>query len=121
MQKLPMKPTFYEMYIDYQTDFKNEYGREKFKKIFDTVTNSNTIRELISKAQSLNVAPSGRDYTTCILSMSYFIFAKSDTRLMGSIIALYMWDQQVNVYFQYKDIKAMYYTVEDIFGNLGMY
>jgi len=121
MRKLKIKPTFHEMYMDYQSEFKNEYGRDKFQKIFNTVTNSNTIIDLIRKAQSLNIAPTGRDITTCILSMPYFIFAKSDTRLMGSIIALYMWDQQVNVYFQLKDIKAMYYTIEDIFGNLGIY
>lgn len=121
MNRLPLKSTFTELFNDYKHQFINQYGRTKFDEIFETVLNSSTIRELLTRAYVLNVAPSGKDYTTCILSMSYFILARTDTRLMGAILILYMWDQKNNKQNQHLDMKKIGYTVDDIFGNLGAY
>ena len=121
MNKLPIKPLFDELFNDYKHQFINQYGRNKFDEIFATVTNSSTIRELLTRAYSLKMTPCGRDYTTCILSMRYFIFARADTRLMGSILVLYIWHQKNNTHYQCLNVTDLKYTVDDIFGNLGIF
>jgi hypothetical protein len=121
MKKLPLESTYSAMYAGYKLQFIEKYGREKFQNIFDTIIDSKIVKKLFIQAQNLNVAPAGKDYVNAILSMPYFIFAKNDTRIMGSLIALYIWDQNVNIHFKLKDIRQMGYTVDDIFGNLGVY
>lgn len=117
MRLLPYK-NFSLTYIEYRESYISNYGRDKFNKAFDAVINHEKTISLLRASKEKRVAPKGSEFCGLIFLMSYFIFAKNDTRAIGAIIALYLWNEKINNELRIADEKHLGWTIEEIFGFL---
>ncbi|UBD69840.1 hypothetical protein NXV86_27560 [Bacteroides sp. BFG-257] len=84
--------------------FSNEYirhnGVEKFKKVYDKVSNSNKLAELDGRSLRLRLAPTAHDFLTALHTIPYFIFSSQYTCALGALFAIKLWDEKVNRRYQ---------------------
>lgn len=117
MKLLPYK-NFSLTYIEYREEYISTHGRDKFNRAFDAVLNYEKTISLLRASEEKRVAPKGNEFCGLIFLMPYFIFAKNDTRAIGAIIALYLWNEKINNRLQILDEKHLSWTIEEIFGFL---
>src|ERR1035437_4371506 len=99
--------TFNETYHAYKNYFIAKNGSNKFEKIYDIVTNSDKIKQTIQLSVNYSNAPSSADFLINIHSIPYFILAKNETRAMGAIVALYIWNEKVNTRYNFATERDM--------------
>ena len=119
MRLLPFK-TFPLTYLEYREEYISIYGREKFNKAFDAILNFNKTILLFQASEKNKRPPRGNEFFGLVFLIPYFIFAKNDTRAIGSIIALYLWDEKINQKFKMSDGNYFRSTIEEIFSCLRM-
>ena len=112
--------TFNETYLAYKQYFIARNGSDKFEKAYDIITNSEKINRIIQWSINNKNAPTSKDFLVEIHTMSYFIFAKNETRAMGAIIALYYWNERVNRVYHFADEQDMSDKIKSVFGQLSM-
>ena len=112
--------TFNETYLAYKQYFIARNGSNKFEKAYDTVTNSDKIYKILQWSVGNRAAPSSKDFLIQIHLISYFIFAKNETRAMGAIIALHYWNERVNKIHHIASEHEMSDKIRSVFGQLSM-
>jgi hypothetical protein len=111
-----LEPT-YNAFKSYYT---SKNGSTKFEKIFDTVSNSPLVNNAFLETAQRRVAPSGTDFFELILSLRYFIFAKNETRALGAVIALKIWEERVNQVYKLATPESIDYKLEIIMKKLNL-
>ena len=76
--------------------YKFEYGEKKLNEIVPKVCDSKKILELLRQSYSRQTAPNSQEILTVLYSMGYFMFSKSETLCMGSLIFFTLWNNEVN-------------------------
>lgn len=112
--------SFDETYMAYKQYFIARNGSDKFEKIYDVITNSEKINKIHQWSVNNKKAPTSKDFLIDIHTMSYFIFAKNETRAMGAIIALYYWNERVNKFYHISNEQDMSNKIKSVFGQLSM-
>lgn len=112
--------TFNDTYLAYKQYFIARNGSNKFEKAYDIVTNSDKINRILQLSADQRIAPTSKDFLIEIHAMSYFIFAKNETRAMGAIIALYYWNERVNNSYHLANERDMSDKIKSVFGQLSM-
>lgn len=112
--------TFSETYQAYKQYYIARNGSNKFEKAFDVVTSSDKIKMILQWSITNRKAPSSKDFLIEIHAMSYFIFAKNETRAMGAIIALYHWNERINKTYHFASEQDMSDKIKSVFGQLSM-
>ena len=112
--------TFNETYLAYKQYFIARNGSDKFEKAYDIITNSEKINKILQWSVNNKKAPTSKDFLIDIHTMSYFIFAKNETRAMGAIIALYYWNERVNRNYHFANEQDMSDKIKSVFCQLSM-
>lgn len=66
---------------------------------------------------SAGIPPSGYDFFVTVSSIPSFFFAKADTLLVASILALEMWHNKLNLKFNMLSEDGLYFSVIKIMEN----
>lgn len=112
--------TFNDTYLAYKSYYIARNGSNKFERVYDIVTNSEKIIRILQWSVTNRVAPSSQNFLIEIHLISYFIFAKNETRAMGAIIALYNWNERINKTYHLASEQDMSEKIKDVFGLLSM-
>jgi hypothetical protein len=112
--------TFNETYQAYKQYYIARNGSDKFEKTYDIITNSEKIKKIFQWSINNGKAPTTKDFLIDIHSMSYFIFAKNETRAMGAIIALYYWNERINKSYHFATEQDLSDKIKSVFGQLSM-
>ena len=94
--------------------FKENFGEEKFIKIFNKIQTSNKISDLIRVSHQNLIVPNKNDYLYSLNEVPYFIFAGTDTLAIGAVLALNRWNEECNRYLHLADEAMLNYTLEGI-------
>ena len=95
-------------------------GSNKFEKIYSEIANSNKFKELCQFSIQNSSGLSGTEFFGLVFSLRYFIIAKTETRVLGALIALKLWNETVNKIYQFADEKAVNFKVKAIFGKFNL-
>lgn len=112
--------TFDATYNAFKQYYIARNGSNKFEKAYDIVTNSDKISRLLQLSVRDRVAPTTRDFLIDICAIPYFIFAKTETRALGTIIALHFWNERVNKTYRFASESDMADKIKSVFGQLSM-
>lgn len=88
--------TFEEIFKTVKHRFIHLHGQAKYNRIEDVVLTSKKLAILNEESYAWRKAPTAKDIGAHLQSIGYFIFAKNNTNLMGSFIALNQWNNRVN-------------------------
>jgi len=91
--------TYYELINDFNKDFLIDYGRIKYDKVYNKVHSSEKISKLILLSKESRLTPLAKDFLYTINSIPFFIFSKSDTIALGSLLSLERWNKECNIYY----------------------
>lgn len=102
--------------------FSNEYirhnGVDKFKKVYDKVSNSNKLAELDGRSLRLQVAPTSHDFLSTINSMPYFMFSSQYTVALGTLFAIKLWNEKINRLYHFNTSVELRYKALSVFEIL---
>ncbi|HHT21852.1 MAG TPA: hypothetical protein GXZ87_00865 [Bacteroidales bacterium] len=112
--------TFQETYQAYKNYYIARNGSNKFERIYDDITNSSKIDQILQWSINNRIAPNAKDFLIIVHTMSFFIIAKNETRAMGAIVALYYWNERVNRKYCLATEKEMSEKIKSVFGQLSM-
>lgn len=107
-------------YQAFKSYYVAKYGSNKFEKLYDSVANSDRIRNLFRITVTERIAPSGTDFISMILELRYFIIAKNETRAMGAVVALRFWNEQVNHVHHFATPEQIDQKLQVIFNKWGL-
>lgn len=88
--------TFHEI-VDFTIDkYIREYGSVKFNKLYETIMTANKLSGLLSKSKFQRATLDSSVVLSYICETPYFIFKSNWTQVVGAVLFLYRWDQEVN-------------------------
>ena len=94
---LPFKlTTFSETYSNYLEYYKYHYGQSKIDEVKRKIQNSNTVKKLFEESRIRRGVLTGKDYVIAMNSITYFMFSKKETIILGALIALRLWNETIN-------------------------
>ena len=110
--------TYEEIMESFMVYYRNKYGQEKIKTIYEKVMTSDKISGLISKARFRGFPPGSQDYVLVVSSIPYFMFASSQTLAMASLFSLSKWDGEANANNEYLNDSGMKLRAMNIINEL---
>jgi len=96
-------------------------GTDKYETLFNKVSSSGKFSQLYGESIRMRIVPTVKDYIYTIVQIPYFIFAKSETRALGVIIAIRLWDERVNRAFDLATKQELDQKTQSIFNQLSVY
>ena len=100
---LPFKlTTFSETYSNYLEYYKYHYGQSKIDEVKRKIQNSNTVKKLFEESRIRRGVLTGKDYVIAMNSITYFMFSKKETIILGALIALKLWNETINSFYPQK-------------------
>ena len=114
---LPFKlTTFSETYSNYLEYYKYHYGQSKIDEVKRKIQNSNTVEESRIRRGVLT----GKDYVIAMNSITYFMFSKKETIILGALIALRLWNETINSFYYLASEDRLAQIAYKIFRNAGI-
>lgn len=118
---LPFKlTTFSETYSKYIEYYSYQYGQSKIEEVKKKIQNSNTIKKLFEESRIRQGVLTGKDYIIAMNSITYFIFSKKETLILGALIALKLWDENINSFYHLASEDRLTQITYKIFRNAGI-
>lgn len=105
----------------FRTYYVSKYGAEKYETLYNKVANSNKFSRLFGESIRMRVVPTARDFINTIAVIPYFLFAKGETRALGLIIAIRLWDERVNKVYSLASAEELDHKTRSVFIQLSVY
>ena len=116
---LPFKlTTFSETYSNYLEYYKYHYGQSKIDEVKRKIQNSNTVKKLFEESSIRRGVLTGKDYVIAMNSITYFMFSKKETIILGALIALRLWNETINSFYYLASEDRLAQITYKIFQNL---
>ena len=113
---LPFKlTTFSETYSNYLEYYKYHYGQSKIDEVKRKIQNSNTVKKLFEESRIRR-----KDYVIAMNSITYFMFSKKETIILGALIALKLWNETINSFYYLASEDRLAQITYKIFRNAGI-
>ncbi len=119
---LPFKlTTFSETYSNYLEYYKYHYGQSKIDEVKkERFKNSNTVKKLFEESRIRRGVLTGKDYVIAMNSITYFMFSKKETIILGALIALKLWNETINSFYYLASEDRLAQIAYKIFRNAGI-
>ena len=118
---LPFKlTTFSETYSNYLEYYKYHYGQSKIDEVKRKIQNSNTVKKLFEESRIRRGVLTGKDYVIAMNSITYFMFSKKETIILGALIALRLWNETINSFYYLASEDRLAQITYKIFRNAGI-
>ena len=118
---LPFKlTTFSETYSNYLEYYKYHYGQSKIDEVKRKIQNSNTVKKLFEESRIRRGVLTGKDYVIAMNSITYFMFSKKETIILGALIALRFWNETINSFYYLASEDRLAQIAYKIFRNAGI-
>lgn len=104
----------------FRTYYVSKYGTGKYETLYNKVANSDKFSRLFGESIRMQVVPTARDFINTIAVIPYFLFAKGETRALGLIIAIRLWDERVNKVYGFANTYELNHKMESIFQQLSV-
>ena len=106
---LPFKlTTFSETYSNYLEYYKYHYGQSKIDEVKRKIQNSNTVKKLFEESRIRRGV------------ITYFMFSKKETIILGALIALKLWNETINSFYYLASEDRLAQIAYKIFRNAGI-
>ena len=116
---LPFKlTTFSETYSNYLEYYKYHYGQSKIDEVKRKIQNSNPVKKLFEESSIRRGVLTGKDYVIAMNSITYFMFSKKETIILGALIALKLWNETINSFYYLASEDRLAQITYKIFQNL---
>lgn len=100
--------------------YTSQYGVDKYETLFNKVSTSVKLSQLFGESIRMRITPSVKDYIITMATSPFFIFAKSETRALGVIIAIRLWDERVNKAFGLANQAELDQKTRSVFEQLSV-
>ena len=118
---LPFKlTTFSETYSNYLEYYKYHYGQSKMDEVKRKIQNSNTVKKLFEESRIRRGVLTGKDYVIAMNSITYFMFSKKETIILGALIALKLWNETINSFYYLASEDRLAQIAYKIFRKAGI-
>lgn len=87
---------FDKIYNSFKSHYIANNGSKKFDRVYQEINNSNKVKEAFLESARRQISLTGSEYFGLVFLLPYFVFAKNETRAMGALVALKLWDESVN-------------------------
>jgi hypothetical protein len=119
---LPFQITTLEAtFKDFRAYYIMQNGTEKYESLYNKVASSDKFSRLFGESLRMQVAPTVKDFIYTIALMPYFLFAKGETRALGVLIAIRLWDERVNKVYGMITETELDRKVQSVFDQLSVY
>ena len=112
--------TFSETYSNYLEYYKYHYGQSKIDEVKRKIQNSNTVKKLFEESRIRRGVLTGKDYVIAMNSITYFMFSKKETIILGALIALKLWNETINSFYYLASEDRLAQITFKIFRNAGI-
>jgi hypothetical protein len=112
--------TFDDTYQAYKKYYIAKNGSNKYEKIYEIIFNSNKIDFILKHSVSDQIAPTAADFFVQIHAIGYFIFAKNETKALGILIAMNLWNEKINKRYKFATDQEMDHKIKSVFRQLSM-
>lgn len=99
----------------------SKYGNEKYEALFNKVATSDKFSRLFGESIRMRIVPTVKDYISTIATIPYFLFAKDETRALGVLIALRLWDERINKVYEMTTVSELDKKTYSVFQQLSLY
>lgn len=111
---------FENIYSSYKSHYISNNGSNKFERIYKEIIESKKVKETFEESARRKISLSGTDFFGLVFLLSYFVFAKNETRAMGSLVALKIWNESVNRNYMIANKNEVDYKAEVIMRNFNL-
>jgi len=107
-------------YNAFKSYFIAENGSNKFEQVYSEIATSTKFKELCQYSIQNKSGLSGTEFFGLVFYLRYFIFAKNETRALGALVALKLWNDNVNKIYNFADKKSVNYKIETILAKFNL-
>jgi hypothetical protein len=119
---LPFQITTLEhTFLAFRTYYASKYGVEKYESLYNKVANSDKYSRLFGESIRMRIVPTAKDFIYTIAPIPYFLFAKGETRALGVVIAIRLWDERVNKVYSLATTQELDNKTRSVFIQLSLY
>jgi hypothetical protein len=97
----------------------SQNGALKYETLYNKVASSGKFSRLFG--ESMQMVPTVKDFIYTIAPMPYFLIAKVETRALGVLIAIRLWDERVNKAYRMVPPMELDRKVQSVFDQLSVY
>ena len=119
---LPFQITTLEQtFQTFRTYYVSKYGIEKYEALYNKIAISDKFSRLFGESIRLGFVPTAKDFIYTIAPMPYFLFARGETRALGVIIAIRLWDERVNKVYELANQIELDHKTQSVFEQLSVF
>ncbi|MDB9247157.1 hypothetical protein PN652_18100, partial [Odoribacter splanchnicus] len=94
--------------------------QSKIDEVKRKIQNSNTVKKLFEESRIRRGVLTGKDYVIAMNSITYFMFSKKETIILGALIALRLWNETINSFYYLASEDRLAQITYKIFRNAGI-
>jgi hypothetical protein len=99
----------------------SQNGLDKYEILYNKIATSDKFSRLFGESIRMRIVPSAKDFICTIMSISFFLFAKDETRALGAIIAIRLWDERINKVYEMTTSQELDKKTYAVFQQLSLY
>lgn len=113
--------TIEETFQTFRSYYVSKYGIDKYETLYYKVASSDRFSRLFGESIRMRIVPTVKDYIYTIALIPYFLFAKGETRALGVLIAIRLWDERVNKAYGLATAHELDRKTQSVFEQLSVY
>jgi hypothetical protein len=99
----------------------SQNGPAKYEILYNKVASSDKFSRLFGESIRMHIVPTVKDFICTIALIPYFLFAKDETRALGILIALRLWDERINKIYEMTTSQELDKKTYAVFQQLSLY
>src|SRR5687767_9052054 len=109
--------TFSNLYNRYKDYYIFKHSQAKFNRIEEKIRGSTRLISLNNESKSKRLAPSATDFAARLHELTYFIFSGKETTAMGELIAIKIWNDQINSDYKLCNERDLFFKGESVINR----